>query len=119
VLAFLDGRHGHLYKLTEPVQVWLSEFCTTKPQTPSSQLQRDLQSRFGVVFSVSLINQIRAKLGVSNPWRGRVQVPVKKLNDGQPVWQEGVGSLLLLAAAQQTGLLKENLFSLFFAYKIV
>ena len=24
-LAFLDDRHGHPYKLTEPVQAWLSE----------------------------------------------------------------------------------------------
>src|SRR5438128_12672013 len=76
--AFLDDRHGHPYKLTEPVQAWLSEFCTTHPQTSSSQLQRELESRFGVVVSVSQINRLRAKLGVSNPWRGRAQVPVKK-----------------------------------------
>ena len=76
--AFLDDRHGHPYKLTEPVQAWLSEVCTTHPQTPSSQLQRELKSRFGVVVSVSQINRLRAKLGVSNPWRGRAQVPVKK-----------------------------------------
>jgi transposase len=77
-LAFLDGRHGHPYKLTEPVQAWISEVCITNPQTPSSQVQRELQSRFGVAVSVSQINRIRAKLGVSNPWRGRAQVPVKK-----------------------------------------
>ncbi len=29
----------------------------------------------------------------------------KKLNEVQPVWQEGIGSFLLLSAAQQTGLL--------------
>src|SRR5437660_5752235 len=77
-LAFLDGRHGHPYKLTEPVQAWISELCTTNPQTPSSQVQRELQSRFGVAVSVSQINRIRAKLGVSNPWGSRAQVPVKK-----------------------------------------
>ncbi len=76
--AFLDDRHGHPYKLTEPVQAWISELCTTDPQTPSSQIQRELKSRFGVVVSVSQINRLRAKLGVSNPWRGRAQVPVKK-----------------------------------------
>ncbi len=76
--AFLDDRHGHPYKLTAPVQAWISEFCMTNPQTPSSQVQRELQSRFGVVVSVSQINRIRAKLGVSNPWRGRAQVPGKK-----------------------------------------
>src|SRR5438132_4040947 len=30
----------------------------------------------------------------------------KKLNQARPVWQEGIGCLLLLAAAQQTGLLE-------------
>jgi len=29
----------------------------------------------------------------------------KKLTEPEPVWQEGIGSLLLLAAAHQTGLL--------------
>jgi hypothetical protein len=29
----------------------------------------------------------------------------KKLNEAQPVWQEGIGSFLRLSAAQQTGLL--------------
>jgi transposase len=76
--AFLDDRHGHPYKLTEPVQAWLSEFCTDHPHIASSQVQRELKSRFGVVVSVSQINRLRAKLGVSNPWRGRAQVPVKK-----------------------------------------
>ena len=30
----------------------------------------------------------------------------KKLKEAQPVWQEGIGSLLRLSAAQQTGLLE-------------
>ena len=30
---------------------------------------------------------------------------IKKLNEQQSAWQEGIGSLLLLAAAKQTGLL--------------
>jgi transposase len=77
-LAFLDDRHGHPYKLTEPVQAWISEFCTNHPQIASSRVQSELQSRFGVAVSVSQINRVRAKLGVSNPWRGRAQVPVKK-----------------------------------------
>jgi transposase len=76
--AFLDDRHGHPYKLTVPVQAWISEFCTTQPQTPSSQVQRELKSCLGVVVSVSQINRIRAKLGVSNSWRGRAQMPGKK-----------------------------------------
>src|SRR5258706_11638615 len=55
--AFLDDRHGHPYKLTEPVQV-----------------QSELQSRFNIAVSVSQINRIRAKLGVGHLWRGRDQM---------------------------------------------
>jgi transposase len=77
-LAFLDDRHGHPYRLTEPVQAWISAFCTDNPQIASRRVQSELQSSFGVAVSVSQINRIRAKLGVSNPWRGRNQVPVKK-----------------------------------------
>ena|SRR5713226_8890243 len=32
--AFLDDRHGHPYKMTEPVQVWLVKLCTRDPQIP-------------------------------------------------------------------------------------
>jgi transposase len=76
--AFLDDRHGHPYKLTAPVQAWISEFCMDHPQVASSQLQRELHSRFGVAVSVSQINRVRAKLGVSHRWRGWNQGPVKK-----------------------------------------
>jgi len=77
-LAFLDDRHGHPYKLTEPVQTWISEFCTTNPHVASSRIQQELQSRFGVAVSVSQINRVRAKLGVSHLWRGRNQAAGKK-----------------------------------------
>jgi transposase len=77
-LAFLDDRHGHPYKLTEPVQAWISGFCMDHPQVASSRIQGELQSRFGVTVSVSQINRIRAKLGVSHLWRGRNQGPGKK-----------------------------------------
>src|SRR5258708_34361034 len=73
-LAFLDDRHGHPYKVTEPVQVWISEFCTNQPQIASSRVQSELQSRFGVVVSVSQINRVRAKLRVSHRWRGAAPV---------------------------------------------
>ena len=77
-LVFLDDRHGHPYKLTEPVQAWISELCIDQPQVASSLIQGELQSRFGVIVSVSQINRIRAKLGVSHLWRGRNQGPGKK-----------------------------------------
>ena len=77
-LAFLDDRHGHPYKLTEPMQIWINELCSDDLQMPSSRVQRELKSRFGVAVSVSQINRVRAKLGVSNQWRGRAQGPDKK-----------------------------------------
>ncbi len=71
--AFLDDRHGHPYKLTAPVRAWLVEFCTTHPQIPSSRVQSELKSRFGVAVSISQINRVRAQAGVSHQWRGRAQ----------------------------------------------
>jgi transposase len=75
---FLDDRHGHPYKLTEPVQVWIKEVCADNLRMPSSQVQKELKSRFGVTVSVSQINRVRAKLGVSNQWKSRDQEPSKK-----------------------------------------
>ena len=77
-LVFLDDRHGHQYKLTEPMQSWINELCSDDLQIPSSRVQRELKSRFGVAVSVSQINLVRAKLGVSNQWRGRAQGLDKK-----------------------------------------
>ncbi len=77
-MPFLDDRHSHPYKLTEPVQVWINEVCSEKRQVPSSRVQSELKSRFGVAVSVSQINRVRATLGVSNQWRGRAQGPGKK-----------------------------------------
>jgi transposase len=76
--AFLDDRHGHAYKLTEAVGVWLVDCCTNNPQVASSRVQAELKSRFGVAVSVSQINRVRAQLGVSHQWRGRAQAHGKK-----------------------------------------
>ena len=78
VKAFLDDRHGHPYKVTEPVRGWLVDVCTQNPQMASSRVQAELQSRFGVAVSVSQINRVRAELGVSQQWRGRVQAHGEK-----------------------------------------
>ena len=77
-LAFLDDRHGHPYKLTEPVQAWLVEVCMRDPQIPSSRIQAELKSSFGIAVSVSHINYVRAKQGVTKQRRGQAQTPVKK-----------------------------------------
>ena len=76
--VFLDDRHGHPYKLTEPVQKWISEVCIHTPQIPSSRVQSELKSRLGVAVSVSQINRVRAKLGVSRQGRGRTQARGEK-----------------------------------------
>lgn len=76
--AFLDDRHGHPYKLTGPLRAWMIEWCTKDPQVPSSRVQSELKSRFGVMVSVSQINRVRAETGVSHQWRGRAQMPGEK-----------------------------------------
>jgi transposase len=78
IMAFLDDRHAHPYKVTEPVQVWINQLCSENRQLPSSLVQRELKSRFGVAVSVRQLNRVRATLGVSNQWRGRTQGTDKK-----------------------------------------
>src|SRR5215471_6497829 len=76
--AFLDDRHGHPYKLTEPVQAWLIEVCTTDPQIPSNRIQAELKTSFGSEVSVGHINHVRAQHGVTRQRRSQAQTPVKK-----------------------------------------
>ena len=71
--VFLDDRHGHPYKLTEPVCVWMVEFCTNNPQVASSRVQAELKSIFGIAVSISQINRVRAASGVTRQGRSRVQ----------------------------------------------
>jgi transposase len=78
VSAFLDGRQGHPYKLTEKVQMWLVETCTKDPQISSSQVQANLLTIFGVKVSVGYINQVRMRHGITKPGRGRTRTLVKK-----------------------------------------
>jgi transposase len=77
-LAFLDDRHGHPYKLTKPVQVWLVDVCTKDPRIPSSRIQAELKTGFGIQVSVGHINHVRAQQGVTRQRRGQAQTPVKK-----------------------------------------
>src|SRR2546425_10407246 len=76
--AFLDDRHGHPYKITEPVRRWMTEFCATNPQVASSCVQSELKSCFGVAVSVSQINRVRAEYGVIKQRRGPAQVQGEK-----------------------------------------
>ncbi len=72
-LVFLDDRHGHPYKLTEPVRMWMVQFCTTNPQVASSRVQTELKTIFGVQVSVSQINRVRAAYGMTRQGQSRVQ----------------------------------------------
>jgi len=76
--VFLDDRHGHPYKLIEPARTWLVEFCTANPQVASSRVQAELKAIFGITVSVSQINRVRAKLGISAQRPGQFQRQTKK-----------------------------------------
>ena len=76
--AFLDDRHGHPYKLTEPMLAWLVDVCSKDPQMPSSRIQAELKTGFGIEVSVSHLNHVRAQQGVTKQRRGQAQMPVKK-----------------------------------------
>ncbi len=68
---FLDDRHGHPYKLTEPMRRWMVEYCTQHPGVYSSQVKAELHARFGLEVSRGHINWVRAEAGVTAPWKGR------------------------------------------------
>ena len=70
---FLDDRHGHQYKLTEPVRSWIVEYCRQHPGVYSSRVQAELQAQFGLEVSRGHINRVRAEAGVTAPWRGRTK----------------------------------------------
>jgi transposase len=68
---FLDDRHGHPYKLTEPMRRWIVEYCRQHPGVYSSQVKAELQAQFGLSVSRGHINRVRADCGVTAPWKGR------------------------------------------------
>jgi transposase len=62
--ALDDQRHGHVYKLREPMRRWLVSYCQHAPQTPSHRLQQILREQFNVDLSIGYLNEVRAALGV-------------------------------------------------------
>lgn len=62
--ALDDQRHGHIYKLREPVRRWLMSYCQHAPHTPSHLLQQILRDQFNVNLSIGYLNEVRAELGV-------------------------------------------------------
>jgi transposase len=64
--ALQDGRQGHPAKVLPSVLHWLESRCQATSLVPSSQLQRELQERLGVLISISHLNAVRASHGWSN-----------------------------------------------------
>jgi transposase len=62
--ALDDQRHGHVYKLREPLRRWLVTYCQQAPHTPSHQLQKVLRDQFNVDLSIGYLNEVRAACGV-------------------------------------------------------
>lgn len=62
--ALDDQRHGHVFKVQEPVRQWLVTYCQQAPHTPSHLLQGLLRDQFHVNLSIGYLNQVRAQLGV-------------------------------------------------------
>ena len=63
--AFVDGRHGHPVKLRGEVLTFLIASCQATPSIASSVLQRAIIERFASAPSVSQLNRVRARLGLS------------------------------------------------------
>ncbi len=98
-----ERRHGHPYKLNGTVREWLVERCRGTPGVPARVLRTEISDRFGVTVSVTHINRVRAELGVGNTSRVRGE---NQRQLDEPEWREGAGSLLLLVATHQTGLIQ-------------
>lgn len=64
-----DGRHGHVCKGHEAVVKWLIAKCQESPEISSSQIKEQVQEHFGVSVSVTHLNRIRARHGVSRQAR--------------------------------------------------
>src|SRR5947209_20513742 len=65
---FLDDRHGHPYKLTEPVRRGVVEYCTQHPGVSSTQVKAELHAQFGLEARRAQINRVRAEGGMAAPW---------------------------------------------------
>jgi len=100
--ALADGRHGHPTKLRTPLRHWLEGFWRDQPQATCREAQTALETRFGARVSQSHLSRIRTTLGLARADRKKKQAapPATELT-----WQEGAGNLLLLAAAEVSGLL--------------
>jgi transposase len=63
--ALHDGRHGHIAKMHQSIREWLEARCREEPSLPSSSLQKELNTHFGMLVSITHLNRIRAVHGVA------------------------------------------------------
>ena len=104
--AFSERRHGHPVKLRGEVLTWLLDYCQSHASVSSSELQHLIAERFNLSVSVSQLNRARAAHGV----RRVPPLRVKQAKAGLTIargYHEQAGSLLLLVAAAETGLLTQ------------
>lgn len=78
--AFEDGRHGHPYMLRGETLTFVIEHCQAQPHIASSMLQREILEHFGSAPSISQLNRVRARLGIS-----RQAVPQEKKPQTAPI----------------------------------
>ena len=102
--GFADRRHGHPVKLRGEALTLLKEHCQSNPSASSSAVQRLLQERLDLCISISQLNRVRAKLGLSRCLVPRGKKPKTSLSI-EPGYHEQASGLLLLAAANETKLL--------------
>jgi transposase len=62
--ALNDQRHGHVYKVREPIRQWVVSYCQHAPHTPSHLLQQIPREKFNVNLSIGYLNEVRTELGV-------------------------------------------------------
>lgn len=102
----IERRHGHPVKLRGEVLTWLLDYCQSHASVSSSELQRLIAEWFRLSVSVSQLNRVRAAHGA----RRAPPSSEKKPKTGLALpsgYHEQAGSLLLLAAAAETGLLTQ------------
>jgi transposase len=78
--ALTDGRHGHPVKLRGEALTFLVEHCQATPSVSSLAIQHQIHERFDLGISVSQLNRVRARLGLS-----RRTVPREKKAQSLPL----------------------------------
>jgi transposase len=77
--ALVDGRHGHSYLLRGETLTFVIEHCQAQPDLASSALQHEMLEHFGSAPSISQLNRVRARLGLTR------QVVAQKKTSNTPV----------------------------------